>query len=845
LNPEVSYFWTFQRKKRGGTEPSLWYSMFGLKLTTLRAVQLEDALREGAIQGNIKRQVDFINALYDEDRSRAFEIRHISFPRPEIPSAGEIHTLLFAKSSGKTEKGARANATGLFRELSPLLHGMFDDYMFMPLEEKREFDRFRSPFSVRYASEVLRRFDRFDLAGLKERPSLQPFRPGAARIPGSEAVHFIYPFVPTLATLASVFRIMLLLPDPIMVSASICPTRLMPQEEEALNREIAKCECLERTTNAISPIYQRRAAALARAMEGQMARLMDAPFFLKMQASSPAPIPRIFLESLGVEITSFQRPGPFHEEIVTAGYDIETPATRTAQIRSIENLYFLEFKESAPLPLPKYLQRIVHLVDAKEANCGFRLPIAINNDIPGLDTRRVRFVPVPKEISEPPDGKSLFLGINTHMGRKHPVSIPEQDRFLHMYCVGQTGTGKTTLLKTMALHDICQKEGVIIIDPHGDLYKELVGLIPKERWDDVVLLNPTDTDYPIGLNLLESAGEEEKYYVVREMKSIIERLLVDQYQGHGVSMMGPVFFRHVQMNMLLTMSNPDDPGTLVEFAETFNRDDYWRKWLPLRSSDPQLRTWVEKSLKTQSYETISRDVGIPVGDYFSSKFTDFFLDPKLRLIFGQKRSTIDVGKIMDEGKILLVNLAKGELTEANSRFLGMVLMAKIMAAAMGRIRQPVESRRPCYLYVDEFQNLATSSFSIILSEARKFGLGLILANQFLSQISDVNIINAIFGNVGTQIAFRVGHEDAVKLEAQYFPVFDRHHLVNIPNWEACVKATVRGGIVHPFSLKTSLPPLRYEAGTAAEVAKRSRFRYGVPRAKVEAEIERSLAFGRS
>ena len=816
--------------------------MFGLRLASLRSIQIEDRFRVESVREGLCRQVNFINSLYHEGSGRAFEIRHLSTPQPDLPSAGSIHTVLFAKSSGRTEEEAKANSRQLFSELSPLIHGMFDDYLFMPLEEKDEFDRYRTPFPARYAAELRRRVDIVQLDTLKERPSLQKRKIGSVKTSSDEAVCFVYPFIPTQSTLATVFRIMLLLDHPLTISASIAPATLAPKEEEALNREIAKCEALEKGRSSFSAVFERRTAALAQAMEGQLARLQDAPFLLRVQIISPEPLPRTFLEAYGVEITSFHRAAPFREEIITAGYDIEIPANRRDQLRFIENSYYLEFGQSPHSKFPKDLKRTIGLVDAEEANCAFRLPIAVNNDMPGLDTRRVRFVPVPKELSSLPSPGSLFLGINAYMGIKHPVFIPEGDRLYHMYCVGQTGTGKTTLLKTMILHDMTQKEGLIVIDPHGDLYKELLGLVPKERWDDVVLLNPTDMDYPLGLNLLEASNEEEKYFVVREMKSIIERLLLDQYPGYGAGMMGPIFFKHMQMNMLLAMSNPDDPGTLVEFAETFQRDDYWKRWLPLRSGDPQLRAWVAHSLKGSGYTKVTSDTGVSVGDYISSKFTDFFLDPKLRLIFGQKHSSIHIGEIMDKGKILLVNLAKGELTEANSRFLGMVLMAKIMAAAMQRIRNPQAERRPCYLYVDEFQNLATSSFSILLSEARKFGLGLVLANQFLSQITDRSIIDAIFGNVGALIAFRVGNEDAAKLEPQFFPIFDRYHLTNVPNWEACAKTTIQGQVAHPFSLKTVLPPIERKESTADEVVKRSRFTYGKAREEVEAEIARSLSF---
>jgi len=247
-------------------------------------------------------------------------------------------------------------------------------------------------------------------------------------------------------------------------------------------------------------------------------------------------------------------------------------------------------------------------------------------------------------------------------------------------------------------------------------------------------------------------------------------------------------------------------------------------------------------MRHTDYSTVGGDSQLPTGEYFSSKFTEFYLDPKLRLIFGQKRSTLKIDEIIDQGKILLLNLSKGELAESNSRFLGMVLMAKILSSIMKRIRTPRDERRPCYLYVDEFQNLATSNFSVMLSESRKFGLGLVLANQFLSQINDLNIMQAIFGNVGTLVSFRLGNEDAAKLESEFFPVFDRYHLSNIPNWEACVKTTVEGQVVKPFSLNTILPPIEYSAKTADEVVKRSRFRYGVAREKVEAEIAEGLKY---
>ena len=425
------------------------------------------------------------------------------------------------------------------------------------------------------------------------------------------------------------------------------------------------------------------------------------------------------------------------------------------------------------------------------------------------------------------------------LGCSQPAVLAEKERLQHTYIIGQTGTGKTTLLKTMIVSDMRAGKGLAVLDPHGDLHHELLALVPPERRADVVVVDPTDGVCPVGLNLLECASEEERHFVVREMRAILQTLLNDQFGAQASQWTGPVFYQHMQMNMLLAMSRPDDPGTLLEFHEIFRQENYWKRWLPLQWDEPMLKRWVEKNLPEADYKSRAK-VEISMGEYLSTKFDDFLFDPKLRLIFGQKRSTFDLRQIIDEGKILLVNLAKGELAEPNSRFLGMLLLAKIQAAAMSRVELPAAQRRPFYLYVDEFQALATESFVTLLSEARKFGLGLVLSNQFLSQIHDERINQSIFGNVGTSVCFRVGREDAELLQRQFAPYFDAEDLANLPNWEACLKTKVRGQVVAPFSLRTGLPLVATDSRGAKQVIALSRKKYGRPRKFVLEGIRRSM-----
>ncbi|MGH7960406.1 MAG: type IV secretory system conjugative DNA transfer family protein, partial [Candidatus Binatia bacterium] len=489
-----------------------------------------------------------------------------------------------------------------------------------------------------------------------------------------------------------------------------------------------------------------------------------------------------------------------------------------------------------PHPLaPRGAARLLSLFDAMEATAACRLPPATVEVPAGLTVQFWRTQAAPRELPE----EGCLIGMSVHRGMSQAVRIGRDDRRRHVYLMGQTGTGKTTLLQTMILDDMRAGAGLCVIDPHGDLFRELLGQVPAERIEDVVILDPTDIEHPVGLNMLEYNTEAQRHFLIQELVGIIFRLMQDEYGEQAATMTGPIFFQHMRMNLLLAMSNPANPGTLLEFYTIYQEKDYWRRWLPLKTADPLLERWVKESLPSLDY-TKPASEGTSMGGYIGSKFEGFVFDPMLRNIFGQKRSTLNLREIMDTGKVLLVNLAKGELTETNSRFLGMMLLAKLQAAAMGRVKLPRHERRDFSLYVDEFQSLATQHFVTLLSEARKFGLNLVLANQFVSQIKDPRIVQALFGNVGTLIAFRLGQMDAELVERELSPVFTRFDLVNLPNWRAYMTTLINGQTVQPFSLQTLFDPTPIDAQRAATVQKRSRQAYGRLRRQAEAEIAKSF-----
>jgi len=390
------------------------------------------------------------------------------------------------------------------------------------------------------------------------------------------------------------------------------------------------------------------------------------------------------------------------------------------------------------------------------------------------------------------------------------------------------------MLKSMIKSDIDKGNGVCVIDPHGDLFRWVLQRVPDKRLEDILILDPADMDYPVGLNMLDCEEEAQRHLIVQDLVGIIYRIMQDEYGDAAGGMMGPVFFQHVRMNLLLVMSDPDRPSTLLDFYKIFVEANYWKRWVPLKTQDPQLASWVEQVLPRVDYFRTSD--GVPFGGYIVSKFEEFVFDPMLRNIFGQRRSTVNLQQIMDSGKILLVNLAKGELSDVASRFLGMVLLSKLQAAAMGRVKIPIEERRPYFVYVDEFQSIATQSFITMLSEGRKFGLGLVLANQFISQLKDRRITEAIFGNVGSLICFRVGQADAETMEKFVAPGFSRSDLTNLPNWYSIISTLVSGQTVPPFSIETEMGDFAHDPDRERKVRAASRKQYSRSRAEVEQEL---------
>ena len=433
--------------------------------------------------------------------------------------------------------------------------------------------------------------------------------------------------------------------------------------------------------------------------------------------------------------------------------------------------------------------------------------------------------PAPSQI--PTEG--LYLGVSTYRGIKRPIHLSDKDRMQHIYVIGKTGVGKSELLKDLVLQDIKAGKGVCFMDPHGDAVEDILKLIPPERAEDVVYFNPSDVERPLGMNLLEAKTEDEKHFAATSIINLMYKL----FDPYKTGIVGPRFEHGVRNAMLTVMSEPGN--TFVEVMRAMTDASYVQSLLP-KVTDPIVRRyWTDQIAQTSDFHKSE------VLDYTVSKFGRFVTNKLIRNIIGQSQSSFDMRKIMDEGKILLINLAKGTLGEENSNFLGLLIVPRILMAAMSRADLSKEQRKDFYFYVDEFQNFATPDFAVILSEARKYGLGLCVANQFIGQVEE-EVKNAVFGNVGTLISYRVGVTDANYLQHEFTPTFGEDDLLNVERYHAYVKTIVNNEPVPPFSMDTTKDMSKIktmENPRVAEIIKEmSRLKYGKDEKLVEAEIAR-------
>lgn len=463
------------------------------------------------------------------------------------------------------------------------------------------------------------------------------------------------------------------------------------------------------------------------------------------------------------------------------------------------------------------------LLNSEEIASIFHLPTT------STTTSRIKWMhtkksPPPTNLA-PISAEGIILGDSIYQGGSTPILLTEDDRRRHMYIVGQTGTGKSALIKYLAGQDVMNGKGVCIMDPNGDLVDDILNIIPKDRIDDVIIFDPSNIKRPLGLNMLEydPSRPEEKTFIVNEMQSILNRLFSPES-------MGPMFEQYMRNALLLLMEDSvNEPATLTEIPRVFTDRAFRRRKIERITNPLVIDFWTKEAEKAGGDASLAN-----MTPYITSKFNGFIANDYMRPIIGQYKSAFNFRDVMDNGKILLVKLPKGRIGEINANLLGMIITGKLLMAALARDDQAQEDRKDFYFYIDEFQNFTTDSVATILAEARKYRLNLTIAHQYIKQLPD-NIRDAVFGNVGTMLSFRVGIDDAEYLVKQYEPKFEVNDLINIENLNGIIRMLVNGQPIEPFNMK-----IRFgEKGTPAireKLIELSALTYGANLQEVERAI---------
>lgn len=739
--------------------------------------------------------VALITSLEGQTDSR-FVLQILAEPDFDRPERGTIEVALLVVVHDGTEDRVEEICDDLLDLLgSPPLR-----WTFAPVENGERLERLISPFAASSFAEIARReeassgFERVRPTGFIHSPS-----------EATSDIHRVWStwtLGPATTDLRRVAAVLLAQESPVCVRTILQPTQMSESEKEALEELVVELD------PQVPHTGQYRSALVT--LESLLA--LRPLFETRCLVASPDRLSRSLLSALGHSISEpADHASP--EPILRGGFAV-LRAGVDADLGIIESAY-TSLTTGQPTPTLGYpaLARLRRLMGPREAACLFRIPVTDADRFPGLETIDVPDLSPP--VSELPLTGQRIGSLVGH-GRL-PVRLDPESRFRHTYVVGQTGTGKSTLLLQMALQDIEAGEGVAVLDPHGDLVEDLLRRIPIDRMDDVVLVDPADPVAVVGVNLLEAESQVQGAYLVEELSHMFQTLFDPQQQG----IVGPRYISMLRQAARLLMSNPDTPSSMLDMATIYG-DIAVRHYLVERSNDPMaMEYW-----STHESSSRSNEHG-EVMAWFASKFDAFRASDLVRNVVGQARSTISFSDILKDRRILLVNLSKGLLGTYNSGLIGYVVFTRLWAAALERASMEKADRAPFHIYIDEFQNMTSESLPTVLSEARKFNVSLTLANQFFSQVPD-NTREAIMGNIGSKVTFRLGPKDARLFEEWMGGDVQAEDLLKLPNHVALAALSQQGVPLPSFAVRTDPPRKGFGSEHAEEVRRRSRQRWARP-----------------
>jgi hypothetical protein len=803
-------------EQKGG----IWHSFFAVKLDALSVFDSSQGKYKDFAFELLNRQIDFINTLDCPEDNRVINLRFICHPDASFYRKGRIDIVLIVRIPDNDKERSVENAVKAFKDIWTGLITLSEHYEFAPVVDKNEFQHLLDPFPVESIAEITRREDIVEIETARR---VRGFNYNETAFSEEQKnIYYVYPFIWSLNSLSRTCKSLLLQPRPSVISITLRPIAFSDEIAGKYHRMIELIE-----SNFASNKINSRTKSILKNINSQLIRIEDSPFYVKILIASNGPISKGLIDSFGVDITEHAGSPDIIEDVnddyvFSGGYDWHSFDSSNKE-KVVDDLRWLDISFSAPTIAPQNYKDIRYLYDSTQANTVFRLPVPQTKEIPGIRTNFFKNVHPPSNVS----GEGLLIGYNKKESLTQDVGMLREDRRKHMYITGQTGTGKSTLLLNMILQDIENNEGVAVLDPHGELVDDILGRIPGRRMKDVIYINFEDTERPISINMLECRTELEKDLSVQLLFEIFERLYDLRATG------GPIFELYMQNALYLIMDDPDEAPTVLDVHKVF-AEKRFREYKLSKASNPYIISFWKRVAEEAGGEAALRNIA----PYIISKMNRFIYNKTLRNIIAPAKSAVNFRQVIDEGKVLLVDMCKGKFGKINSHFLGMIIISKIFINALGRGDTGDKKRlKDFYLYVDEFQNLATDSFIDILSEARKYRLNAILANQYLTQLPEY-VLNAIFGNVGASLAFRLGIKDAEIMEQEFHPSFTRNDLSNMPNWSLAVNLIHKGEVLPPFSMNTFPVADSFDLSSANKIKELSRSRYGRDIDDIESEINK-------
>ncbi len=757
----------------------------------------------------------FIQAVSAWPGTIRLELRMTSLPNLQFNARGRVLITLILRTVAQTEIKAKQDVLVKYIVLRGLVQSHMPEAEFTPIEKQDDLMFRMSPFEPAYALTVKRRMEKIQVSvGYKRKliAGLALNNEPREEVEKGYSLKYLYPWAPSMDDWSRLINVMLCQLDPMQLIVRLQTTKTTRYQQKWMETYIHLCERHLWSGARYQLSLQHQIKPVLNSLIKQQTELSNNVFHVGVFLTCEHPIDQVLGGMVGQAVT-VRNTLSSNDIFLNGGYTIAPVDVKKAAISNY------------------YPDKVPYTVS--ETACAFRLPSPPMQELPGLPIRRSRTLLslLPDLGQDTEDGVDLCR--NIHNGMSQPIRLPADDRMRHTFIIGQTGTGKSTMMESMVSQDILDGHGVAVIDPHGEMVDNILGKIPESRMDDVILFDVLDRQRPLGFNILQWRTLEERDFVIDELYNTIDKIYDMRTTG------GPMFESYMRGMLRLLMGSKqseDYKPTLLEFSNCYIYKGF-RRWLVGRNDEKITKDFIKEVEKAGGEAHLDN-----MSPYVTSKFSRFINDATLVNILGQEESALNFEEIMAQGKILLVKLGKGRFGSSVSALLANQLVAHFKHAAMKRGEMRPEERRDFYLYVDECQNLPASNFTELLSEARKYRMGLVLATQYASQLKSVNqkddLLSAILGNVGCLTIFRLGQEDARLLAQSLYPYFSTMDIIGLPNWQGYCRLQIRNHAVTPFSFESVMDKTPYDHKVARKVRDLSRQIYGCDVETIKKQIER-------